>query len=90
MTPSAAQAIVAAAAAWPQDPSSAAAVIESLSGAVSDLGPGDSAFPWRGQAASIQWYSEPSPQNTVDVGDAWLAAAHQAMGQFRRRLRQLR
>jgi hypothetical protein len=55
-------------------------VIESLSGAVSDLGPGDSAFPWRGQAASIQWYSEPSPQNTVDVGDAWLAAAHQAMG----------
>lgn len=79
-TPSAAQAIVAAAAAWPQDPSSAAAVIESLSGAVSDSGPGDSAFPWRGQAASIQWYSEPSPQNTVDVGDAWLAAAHQAMG----------
>jgi hypothetical protein len=32
------------------------------------------------QAASIQWYCEPSPPNTVDVGNAWLVAAHQAMG----------
>jgi FAD/FMN-containing dehydrogenase len=80
MTPSAAQAVVAAATAWPQDAGPAAAVIESLSGAVSDADPGDTAFPWRRQAASIQWYSEPSPPNTVDVGDAWLAAAHQAMG----------
>ena len=37
-------------------------------------------FPWRQQAASIQWYSEPSPPNTVDVGDAWLATAHEAVG----------
>lgn len=80
MTPSVAQAIVAATTAWPQDAGSAAAVIESLSGAVGDLGPGDTAFPWRQQAASIQWYSEPSPPNTVDAGDAWLVAAHQAMG----------
>jgi FAD/FMN-containing dehydrogenase len=80
MTPSAAQAIVAATTAWPQGAGSAAAVIESLSGAVGDLGPGNTAFPWRRQAASIQWYSEPSPPNTVDVGDAWLAAAHRAMG----------
>ena len=80
MTPSAAQAVVAAATAWPQDAGPAAAVIESLSGAVSDADPGDTAFPWRRQAASIQWYSEPSPPNTVDVGDAWLVAAHQAMG----------
>jgi FAD/FMN-containing dehydrogenase len=78
MTPSAAQAIVAGAAAWPQDAGSAAAIIESLSGAVNDVAPGDTAFPWRQQAASIQWYSE--PKNTVDAGDGWLAAAHQAMG----------
>ncbi len=80
MTPSAAQAIVAAATAWPQDAGPAAAVIESLSGAVNDVDPGGTAFPWRRQAASIQWYSEPSPPNTVEVGDAWLVAAHQAMG----------
>jgi FAD/FMN-containing dehydrogenase len=80
MTPSAAQAIVAATTAWPADAGSAAAVIESLSGAVSDVDPADTAFPWRRQAASIQWYSEPSPPNTADVGDAWLVAAHQAMG----------
>jgi len=78
MTPAAAQAIVAATTAWPRDAGSASAVIESLSGAVSDVGPGDTAFPWRRQAASIQWYSEPS--NTAEVGDTWLAAAHQAMG----------
>jgi FAD/FMN-containing dehydrogenase len=80
MTSSAAQAIVAATTAWPQDAGSASAVIESLSGAVSDVDPGGTAFPWRQQAASIQWYSEPSPPNPVDVGDAWLVAAHQAMG----------
>jgi FAD/FMN-containing dehydrogenase len=80
MTPSAAQAIVDATTAWPSAAGPAAAVIESLSGAVGDLGAGDTAFPWRQQAASIQWYSEFSPPNTADVGDAWLAAAHQAMG----------
>jgi len=80
MTPSAAQAIVAATTAWPQDAGPASAVIESLSGAVGDVDPGGTAFPWRRQAASIQWYSELSPPNTVDVGDAWLVAAHQAMG----------
>jgi FAD/FMN-containing dehydrogenase len=80
MTPAAAQAIVAATTAWPQHAGSASAVIESLSGAVSDVDPRGTAFPWRRQAASIQWYSEPSPPNTVDVGDAWLVAAHQAMG----------
>jgi FAD/FMN-containing dehydrogenase len=80
MTPSTAQAIVAATTAWPKDAGSASAVIESLSGAVSDVDPQATAFPWRRQAASIQWYSEPSPPNPVDVGDRWLVAAHQAMG----------
>jgi FAD/FMN-containing dehydrogenase len=80
MTSSAAQAIVAATTAWPQDAGPASAVIESLSGAVSDVDPGDTAFPWRRQAACIQWYSELSPPNTVDVADAWLVKAHEAMG----------
>jgi hypothetical protein len=55
MTPSAAQAVVAAATAWPQDAGPAAAVIESLSGAVSDADTGDTAFPWRRQAGMPGW-----------------------------------
>jgi hypothetical protein len=54
-------------------------VVESLSGAVSDVGPGDTAFPWRRQAACVQWYAEtPSPAN-VDSADEWLASAHNAV-----------
>jgi FAD/FMN-containing dehydrogenase len=80
MTPSAAQAIVAATRAWPQGAGSATAVIESLSGAVSDVDPRNTAFPWRRQAASIQWYTEPPSPNIVEAANAWLAAAHETMG----------
>ena len=58
MTQAAAESIVAAVSAWPRDAGSSSAVIESLSGAVSDLGPSDTAFPWRRQAACVQWYTE--------------------------------
>lgn len=62
MTPAAAEAIVAATSAWPTAAGSATTVIESLSGAVSDLDSGDTGFPWRRQAACVQWYTEtPSP-----------------------------
>jgi FAD/FMN-containing dehydrogenase len=80
MTPFAAKAIVAAAKAWPQYPGSVTAVVESLSGAVNDVDPGDTAFPWRRQAASIQWYTEPPSPNIVDAADNWLAKAHETMG----------
>jgi hypothetical protein len=80
MMPSAAQAIVAATTAWPRDPGSATAVVESLSGAVSDVDPRDTAFPWRRQAASIQWYTETPSPNIVDTANAWLATAHETMG----------
>ena len=75
MTSAAAQSIVAAMSAWPQGAGSATAVIESLSGAVGDVGPADSAFPWRRQAACVQWYTE-AP---VDPAGDWLARAHEAV-----------
>ena len=58
MTATAAESIVAATSAWPRPAGSATTVIESLSGSVSDVDSGDTAFPWRRQAASVQWYTE--------------------------------
>lgn len=55
MTGAAAEAIVAATSEWRHDAGSATTVIESLSGAVGDPDPSDTAFPWRRQAACVQW-----------------------------------
>jgi FAD/FMN-containing dehydrogenase len=79
MTPAAAESIVAGASAWPAAMGSATAVVESLSGAVSDVEPGDTAFPWRRQAACIQWYTETPSPATVDAAHTWLASAHDAV-----------
>ena len=76
MTSAAAESIVTAMSAWPVCAGSATAVIESLSGAVSDVDPAGSAFPWRRQAASVQWYTE----STADSAAGWLTAAHHALG----------
>jgi hypothetical protein len=76
MTERAAQAIVAAVSAWTPSAGSATAVIESLDGAVQDVASSDSAFPWRREAACVQWYTEaPAPAATD-----WLSAAHAALG----------
>jgi FAD/FMN-containing dehydrogenase len=79
LTPAAADAIVAATSAWPADVGSATAVVESLDGAVRDVGPTDSAFPWRRHAACVQWYVETPTPAAVDAGTTWLTAAHQAV-----------
>ena len=79
LTPAAAAAIVAATSAWPQDSGSATAVVESLSGAVRDVGSGDTAFPWRRQAVCVQWYAEPPVAAAVASAKGWLASAHQAV-----------
>jgi hypothetical protein len=76
MTPATAESIVAATSAWPQAAGSATTVIESLSGAVSDVDSGDTAFPWRRQAACIQWYAETPAPTTVAAADRWLQSAH--------------
>jgi FAD/FMN-containing dehydrogenase len=75
MTREAAESIAAATTAWPLDAGSATAVIESLSGAVQDPGPGDAAFPWRRAAACVQWYTEPSATR-IDTAHRWLTSAH--------------
>jgi hypothetical protein len=58
---------------------SATAVIESLDGAVRDIASGDTAFPWRRQAACVQWYVETPSPTTVEAADGWLAKAHRAV-----------
>ena len=55
----------------------ATAVVESLTGALGDVAPDATAFPWRRDAASIQWYSEPSTPETVAAATAWLSSAHE-------------
>src|SRR5262249_38303461 len=62
----AAGSIDAATSAWPDDGGSASAVIESLSGAVSDVDAADTAFPWRRQAACVQWYTEPPSTESAE------------------------
>jgi FAD/FMN-containing dehydrogenase len=76
MTSAAADSIVAATSAWPHDVGASTAVIESLSGAVSDVDSGDTAFPWRRQAVCVQWYTE-TP--SVETATEWLASAHAAV-----------
>jgi FAD/FMN-containing dehydrogenase len=79
MTPAAAEAIVTATAAWQREMGAATTVIESLDGAVRDVDPGDSAFPWRRHAACVQWYTETPTPPIVDAANSWLASAHDAV-----------
>jgi FAD/FMN-containing dehydrogenase len=80
MTPAAAQSIVDATAAWPRTSVPATAVIESLDGALGDVTPDASAFPWRRHAACVQWYVEPPSAPIIDAANDWLTAAHTAVG----------
>ncbi len=78
----AAHAIAAAIGQWPASGSGTASVIaDPLGGAVGDVAAGDSAFPWRTQAAVLQWYVEPA-SNEIAAANKWLASAHQAVQQY--------
>ena len=80
MTSSAAESIVTATSVWPTVAGSATTVIESFDGAVRDLAPADTAFPWRRHAACVQWYVETPSATTVDAARGWLQSAHRAVG----------
>ena len=80
MTDDAAESVVAAVSARPQQVGAATVIVESLSGAVSDIDPDGTAFPWRHQAACLQWYTEPSSAEAVDAAKGWLTDAHKTMG----------
>ncbi len=76
LTPATAEKLVSAMSAWPVTSGAATAVVESLDGAIGDQQPGDTAFPWRRQAACVQWYTE-APD--IAAATAWLADAHAAV-----------
>lgn len=78
----AAQAIVAAIGKWPPVAGRAAAIIDTLGGAVADIDPGASAFPWRRQAAVVQWYVETPGSAQVGTANQWVSTAHQAVQPF--------
>jgi FAD/FMN-containing dehydrogenase len=78
----AAQAIVAAIGKWPPASGRASVIVDTLSGAVGDVDPGGSAFPWRRQSAVAQWYVETPSSGQVATANQWLSAAHQAVQQF--------
>lgn len=62
---------------------SASAILDPLDGAVADVAKGDTAFPWREEAASIQWYVGMSSSPTSDqyaAAQGWVAQAHDLVG----------
>ncbi|HTQ21968.1 FAD-binding oxidoreductase, partial [Mycobacterium sp.] len=77
----AAHAIATAIGQWPAANGQASVIVEPLGGAVSDVAPGDSAFPWRRESAVLQWYVEPSSA-MVPTATKWLSSAHQTVQQF--------
>lgn len=82
MTSDAAHAIATAIGQWPAAGAGrASALVDPLGGAVADVAPADTAFPWRTQSAVLQWYVEPA-SNQAAAANKWLASAHQAVQQF--------
>jgi len=79
MNSAAAQGIVAAIGKWPPTAGRASVIVGTLSGAVADVDPADSAFPWRRHAAVAQWYVETTAGSPVSTATQWLSAAHQAV-----------
>jgi FAD/FMN-containing dehydrogenase len=77
----AAHAIATAIGQWPASGGKASLLVDPLGGAVADVAPADSAFPWRTQSAVLQWYVEPAA-NQVTAAAQWLNSAHQAVQQF--------
>jgi FAD/FMN-containing dehydrogenase len=56
-----------------------AAVLDPLDGAVHSRKSADSAFPWRSELASVQWYTNVGGSNGVKAGRAWVEHGHTAL-----------
>jgi FAD/FMN-containing dehydrogenase len=52
------------------------AIMHALDGALATVAPGATAYPWRRQAALVQWYVETGDPATATN---WLGTAHQAV-----------
>jgi hypothetical protein len=73
----AAQAIVAAIGRWPSAAGRASVIVDTLGGAVGDVDPAATAFPWRKQSAVAQWYVETPGQTSTAT--QCVNTAHQAV-----------
>lgn len=77
ITPAAAQGIASAFDAFPRGAGRALVIMHALDGALANVAPGASAFPWRRQSALVQWYVETS--GSPSAATSWLNTAHQAV-----------
>jgi FAD/FMN-containing dehydrogenase len=77
ITAAAAQGIASAVGAFPRGAGRMLAIMHALDGALADVAPEASAFPWRRQSAMVQWYVETSDSPSTAV--SWLNTAHQAV-----------
>ncbi|GFG52787.1 FAD-linked oxidoreductase [Mycolicibacterium agri] len=75
-----AQGIAAAVNAFPPEAGRMIAIMHALDGALATVGPGATAFPWRGPSALVQWYVENNGAPTAAAN--WLTKAHQAVQQY--------
>ncbi len=82
MNTAAARAIVSAIGSWPPAAGRASVIVDTLSGAVGDVDPGATAFPWRRQCGVAQWYVETAGGGQVSTATKWLSDAHHAVQQF--------
>src|SRR6202044_918745 len=68
----AAQGIAAAVNAFPRGAGRMLAIMHAMDGALATVAPGATAFPWRRQAALVQWYVE---TGDTAAATSWLASA---------------
>jgi hypothetical protein len=76
ITPAAAQGIAAAVDSFPHGAGRMLAIMHALDGALADVAPGATAFPWRQQSSLVQWYVE---TNDPAAAAGWLNTAHRAV-----------
>ena len=79
LTPTAAQSIATAIMAWPRTTGFAQVQIKPLDGAVADIAPDATAFPWRRHAVNLQWYAITPSSAVVNAANQWLTTAHQGV-----------
>ena len=77
LTSDAADAIVDAVLAWPGTVGGASVIVDAIDGAVGDVDPAGSAFPWRRQSAVLQWYVDTPSLRVRSIASKWVRLAHQ-------------
>jgi FAD/FMN-containing dehydrogenase len=76
---STAEAIVAAVEKRSHAKQKTAAILDPLDGAVHDVERSGTAFPWRSQIASLQWYASLSSTSGLKAARAWVEASHKGV-----------